>query len=140
MASKAYRIFGTTADVGVVSRGTGLIPAFEGQAAGMIAVMTDMRRVRATEGFTVEAEGPDLPGLLVSWLEELHFLFDTKGVLLKEFRITRLTGLRLKATVRGEAIDPNRHVMKTPIKAVTYHMLEVKETGEGVTTRVVYDI
>ena len=135
-----YRLFGTTADVGVVSYGADVPRAFENQARGMFSVMADMRRVRPRLHFTVEASGPDLPGLLASWLEELLFIFDTRRVLLRGFSITKLDGLNLKGEAWGEEIDPARHVMKTPVKAVTYHMLEVTGTDGGIRTKVVYDI
>jgi len=137
---KGYRIFGTTADVGVISHGSALEGAFEAQAKGMFSVMTDLRGVRPAQVFIISAEGADEAGLLASWLEELLFLYDTQGVLLREFQITALKGYKLTSEARGEAYDPVRHIVKTPIKAVTYHMLEVTEIKGGVRTRVVYDI
>ncbi len=38
---------------------------------------------------------------------------------------------RLTASCRGEDYDPARHVLKTEIKAVTYHHAEVRETPAG---------
>ena len=138
--SRRYTLFGTTADVGVRSRGRNLGEAFENQAAGMFSIMADMRGVRARMNFSVEAEGTDEARLLASFLEELLFLYDTRGVFLKEFRITSLGKGRLTATVGGEEIDPARHVLKTQVKAVTHHLLEVNKTPDGVVTKVVYDI
>ncbi len=103
--SKRYEIFGTTADVGVTSHGSTLPEAFEAQAHGMFDVMAELDRVQAKEEFTVEADGADDELLLVAFLNELLFLFDAKRVLLKEFHITETGGGKLKAVVRGEAID-----------------------------------
>lgn len=138
--SRRYVPFGTTADVGVRSYGRDMKEAFENQAAGMFAIMADMRGVRPVRSFTVEAAGVDNARLMASFLEELLFLYETKGVFLKEFRITSLGKGCLKATVRGEEIDPARHVLKTQVKAVTHHLLEVRKTPRGVVTKVVYDI
>ena len=135
-----YVLFGTTADVGCRSHGRDLKEAFENQAAGMFAIMADMRGVRPRLSFTVEAAGLDDARLLASFLEELLFLNDTRGVFLRDFRIESLGKGRLKATVRGEEIDPSRHVLKTQVKAVTHHLLEVRKTPKGVVTKVVYDI
>ena len=49
-------------------------------------------------------------------------------------------GWCLRGTVRGERYDPNRHELKTLIKAVTYHQLEVRSSKVGWTARVVFDI
>jgi len=137
---KRYRLFGTTADVGVTSRGRDMKEAFENQAAGMFSIMADLRTMKAVEEYVVEAEGSDNETLLVAWLNELLFIYSTKNMFLKKFEITRLDGFRLKSRVWGEEADPSRHVVKTEVKAVTYHMLLVSETPEGVETRVVYDI
>ena len=135
-----YRIFGTTADVGVVSRGRDLQEAFENQAAGMFSVMVDLRTVTTGRSFKVKAVGHDNESLLASFLEELLFIYDTKQVFLKQFRITRLDGHTLTAEAKGEDINPRRHIIKTPVKAVTYHMLNVEVLPGTVKTTVVYDI
>jgi len=135
-----YRIFGTTADVGVVSRGRDLKEAFENQAAGMFSVMVDLRTVTAEQSFNVKASGHDEESLLASFLEELLYIFDTKHFFLKEFRITRFEGYTLSAEAKGEGIDPQSHIIKTPVKAVTYHMLKVDVSPGMVRTTVVYDI
>jgi SHS2 domain-containing protein len=138
--AKRYEIFGTTADVGVESYGSTLQEAFEAQAEGMFDVMAELDSVQAKKEFSVEAEGGDDELLLVDFLNELLFLFDAKRILLREFHITETGGGKLKASVKGEEIDLTRHVIKTPIKAVTYHMLKVERAPEGYKTVVVYDI
>lgn len=138
--AKRYRIFGTTADLGVVSWGGGKKEAFENQAAGMFAAMVDLRGVRPRQGMTVEAKGRDDERLLFRFLDELLFLFDAKRLFLRQFEIIFMGKGSLKAEVRGEPIDLARHVVRTPVKAVTYHLLEVKRTGGRYRTRVIYDI
>jgi len=135
-----YEIFGTTADVGVLSWGGDISEAFAAQAEGMFSVMVELEGVHAKDSYSVEAEGGDDESLLVSFLNELLFLFDARRVLLKEFEIKSIGGGRIRALARGEEIDLSRHVIKTPLKAVTYHMLAVELTPEGVKTTVVYDI
>lgn len=139
---RRYRRFGTTADVGVVSRGEDLREAFEAQAAGMFSIMVDIRGVRSEKAFSVEIDtgGGDEVELLAAWLEELLYISDVNRVYLKSFAITSLGGGRLGADVLGEGIDPSRHILKTPVKAVTYHGMKVERTPSGVTTTVVYDI
>jgi len=135
-----YRLFGTTADVGVLSYGRDIREAFENQAKGMFSIMADLRGVRNTMSFDVEAEASDIEGLLAAWLEELLFISDTRGVLLKRFDITSLKDQMLTARAYGEEVDITRHVIKTPVKAVTYHGLRVVMRPGLVTARVVYDI
>ncbi len=140
IVAKRYKIFGTTADVGVESWGDSLSEAFEAQAEGMFDVIAELPGVRPAEDFEIEAEGDDDETLLVAFLNELLFLFDAGGVLFREFKVSEIRGGRLKAAARGEKIDTSRHVIKTPVKAVTYHMIKVEKTKKGYRTKVVYDI
>ena len=135
-----FNLFGTTADVGVESAGKDLKEAFEEQAAGMFSIMTDLESVEPRLSFDVEATGNDLGSLLVAWLNELLFIYDAKKIFLRSFEIISFEEGRLKAEVKGEEIDPSRHPLKTEVKAVTYHMLEVRQADGGYVTRVVYDI
>lgn len=139
---RRYRRFGTTADVGVVSRGADIREAFEAQAAGMFSIMVDIRGIRSEKWFGVDIDtgGGDDVELLAAWLEELLYISDVNRVYLTSFGITSIGGGRLTADMFGEAIDPSRHIIKTPVKAVTYHRMKVEHTPSGVTTTVVYDI
>jgi len=40
---------------------------------------------------------------------------------------------------RGERFQPGRHEPGIMVKAVTYHLMEIKETPEGWIVRVVFD-
>ena len=68
-----------------------------------------------------------LDSLLVTWLNELLFLFETENLLLKRFQINSMSNQNLQATVEGEFLDPLRHDIKTGIKAATYHQIYVKK-------------
>jgi SHS2 domain-containing protein len=50
----------------------------------------------------------------------------------------RITGKTLKAVMKGEKLDADRHHLKTDIKAITYHMLEVNEASN--TVQVLFDV
>ena len=46
-SGKGYRFISHTADTGLVAQGDTLAEAFANAAAGMFAIITDLRRVRA---------------------------------------------------------------------------------------------
>ncbi|MBE9535011.1 MAG: archease, partial [Proteobacteria bacterium] len=81
----------------------------------------------------------DIETLLVSWLQELLYLLDTEDLLFGRFQVN-LKDLALEATAWGEIFDPEIHTMKTEIKAVTYHQLEVVEDAQGWQAQVIFDI
>ncbi|HEY3346952.1 MAG TPA: archease [Nitrospirota bacterium] len=137
---KWNRQFGTTADVGVEAFGPTLKDAFEQQALGMSDIMVDPASVEKRLEFRLKVSGNDEESLLASFLEEVLFLVDARGCFFSDIVITSLDKLTVEAVVRGEEIDPEKHIIKTPVKAVTYHQLTVRHDRDGVYTRVVYDI
>jgi SHS2 domain-containing protein len=87
----------------------------------------------------VELTAPDEEDLLVAWLNELIYLFDTENILFKRFEVTVLDN-RLKARVYGEKVDSSRHRLKTGVKGATYHMLGVSKGDSGCRVQVIFDI
>ena len=122
----AYELIEHTADVAVKGYGRDLNEMFANAALGMFNVMTDTSAVKSVGEYRVEVESTDREGLLVDWLTELLYLFDTQDVLLRGFDVS-IDGNKLTATVRGEKLDRERHPLKSDVKAATYHMLEINE-------------
>ncbi|HLI70586.1 MAG TPA: archease [Ktedonobacteraceae bacterium] len=136
-----YEAFEHTADIGLHAYGRTLPELFANAAAGMESLLVAPEQVEARVSREVTAEGHDLVSLLIAWLNELIFLFDTEHLLLKRFEISDFTGTHLQASVSGEPYDPARHDLSSAIKAVTWHEASVEETGsEGYRARVILDI
>jgi SHS2 domain-containing protein len=140
MAERKFKIMSHTADIGIVAGGGDMKTAFENAAKGMFSIITDRRKVRSVIRREAAVSAPDREMLLVAWLNELVYLFDTRRFLGKRFEITELTDTSLKATIYGEDIDPSRHEIRIGIKAVTYHMLRVSEAAGRWQVRVIFDI
>jgi len=82
----------------------------------------------------------DLEDLLVRWLSELLYLYDTQLLLCCTFHCTLLEPTHLTATVAGEPLDPDRHPIDTEIKAVTYHQIAVEQVEGRWQARVIFDL
>ncbi|MFQ5910381.1 MAG: archease [Thermoplasmata archaeon] len=121
-----FELIGHTADVAVKSYGKDLNEIFANAALGMFNVMTDTSTVERVGEYKVEVESADLESLMVDWLSELLYLFDTQEVFLSGFDLD-IEDHKLKASVRGEKLDRERHPLKSDVKAATYHMLEINE-------------
>ena len=81
--------------------------------------------------------------LLVDFLSELLYRFDTRNWLTREARVEvreQDGGWELRGTLLGERHDPLRHPVKVLIKGVTYHGLAVVHAGAAWTANVVFDI
>ena len=135
----AFEVFDHTADVGVRATGDTLAEAFAQAARGMFSIITDLETVRPAESRQVEVTAPDIEALLVNWLNELLYLFEAEGLLLVDYSIHSLGDTELSATCAGEQVDPERHPIKTGVKAATYHSLEIRQ-GRQCRVQVILDI
>lgn len=140
MARQPYEAFEHTADIGLHAYGQTLPELFVNAAAGMESLMVAPAQIETQVSREVNAEGHDLVALLVAWLNELIFLFDTEFLLLKQFQISDFTDTSLRATVSGEPYDATRHDLSSAIKAVTWHEAEVRPVAEGYQARIIFDI
>jgi protein archease len=76
----------------------------------------------------------------VDWLNHLLYLNDTKGFFAKQIEILELSAQRLKARLAGEELDFRRHLLKTGVKAATYHHLAISRTNGGWEARIIFDL
>ena len=129
-----------TADVGVVADGDSFADALAWVAVGMFSIIADLELVKEASKVDVHVESTDREFLVVDWLNELLYIFDTNQFLPKTFEVSvnqELTGLT--ASCSGESVDHDRHIFYTDVKAATYHDLEVT-SGAGWNIRVVLDV
>ncbi|MEM0492820.1 MAG: archease [Candidatus Thermoplasmatota archaeon] len=124
---KGYEFFEHTADIGVKAYGKTLAEAFENAAKAMMSIITDDSEVEFIGQYDIEIEADSIEQLLFNWLSELLFLHSANNLVFGFFKVELDDkGNRLKAHVCGESFNHSKHRMGTEIKAVTYHMLEVK--------------
>jgi len=135
-----YEYVEHTADLGFRAYGTSPELLFANAAEALFEVLVSLETIRPKEERIVEVEAPGFDALMVSWLNELLYLFDTEGLLLKLFEIKRIEEDYLRATVCGEFMDPARHEIRTGIKAVTYHKLYVRKNDGMWETQVIVDL
>jgi len=141
---KRFEFLEHTADVYIAAYGESLEKAFENAALATFEVMTDVEKVEPATEDLVEVEAHDEYALLYSWLEELLIRFDTANILYCRFKVYSIeetpAGLKLKAKIWGEPFNPERHLQKVGVKAVTYHRMEIVKKPKAVTVRFILDI
>ena len=136
-----YREIEHTADVGLELEAPDLKAAFELAAASMFDLMCDLDGVGddVCRTVRVRARDADLENMMVRWLTELLFVFESEGLLLSGFDVRELKSGAIEASVAGERFDPSRHAFKTELKAVTYHDMAVEEVDGRWHVRVIFD-
>jgi SHS2 domain-containing protein len=137
---KKYEYIDHTGDLGFKAYGTTREALFSHAAEAFFQAIISLETIQQKEERLIEVGAAALDELMVGWLSELLFLFDTEHLLLRRFEITNMKDCGLKARVRGEVMDPTRHEIKTGIKAVTYHQLYVKQRGGIWEAQVILDI
>lgn len=135
-----YRIIDHTADTGIAVSAADGRSLFENAAFALFDLLTDLDRVVGTETLNLTVAGQDWPDLMVNWLRELLYLWVGREFLVKAVRVHGLDEYRLSATLAVERFDPERHVIKTEIKAVTYHQLAVASGPDGWQAQIIFDI
>lgn len=125
---KNYEYFEVTADIGFKAYGKNLNEAFENAGKALFNIITDTDDVVPKKDASFEVTSEDEVSLLYDYLEELLFLHEVEFMLFSEFHVEIDDGLHLKAIVKGEGIDWDRHERKTEVKAITFHKMGVSKT------------
>lgn len=141
---KRFEFLEHTADVYVAAYGANLLEAFENAALATFETMTNLEKVKPIIEDEIEVEAEDEYALLYSWLEALLIKFETMGNLYSRFQVLSIKetteGFKLKAKIWGEPFDPERHVQKVGVKAITYHRMEIIKKPEITVVKFILDI
>jgi SHS2 domain-containing protein len=134
---------GATADLSLLARGPS--PAAVFHAAAEALATATVERIDAVEARvqrTLELEDTDLDLLLLRFLNELIYLRDAEGLVLRPRKLeVRTDGApRVKAELAGEPLDGERHGLGHDVKAVTLHDLSVRPVAAGWEASVTLDV
>jgi SHS2 domain-containing protein len=137
---KKYELIDHTADIGIIAYGNTKEEAFEVAAEAMFDLICPLDKVEEKERFDIEVDAEDLESLLVTWLNELLYVFDVKKLIFKKFNVTLIGNNQLISHCFGEKFDPKKHEIIREIKAVTYNLLKIENKDNQWMIQVVFDI
>lgn len=136
-----------TSDATFVAEAPTLAALFTAAADALLAVTVERPElVRPLARHEVALDDERLDWLLLRFLNELIYLRDAEGLLL---RVERLAldgadapgaGLRLRATLVGEPLDLTRHTAASEVKAATAYGLRVERAPGGWAASVTLDV
>jgi SHS2 domain-containing protein len=138
--NKVFRFIEHTADVGVVVYGKSLTELFQNAAESFFSVLIELKNIHGEESRRFSIDAPGLEELLVSWLNEFLYLFETQGLLFSRFEIKNLSHEHLEATAWGEKYTAEKHSIKRVIKAVTFHQLSIQKQKGRWKTQIIFDL
>jgi SHS2 domain-containing protein len=137
---KRFEILDHTADIGLIIYGEDLKALFENAGEAFFRLITDLRKVRRRTERRIEIGGETLERLMVDWLTELLYLHEVENLLFKGFKVESVGKEGLRARVKGEPFQEGVHVIKTGVKAVTYHQIEVRKENERWRAQIIFDL
>jgi len=125
-----------TADLAIRAYGATLPELFANAAYGMFAQMTDPASIATSVQRRIELRSLDRESLLVDWLNELLYWRETADETYAQFDVQQLSPRHLRAVVRGGRGVP----VSRPVKAATFHRLQIEQTPEGYAATIVFDV
>jgi SHS2 domain-containing protein len=132
--SGTYRELHHPADLLLEVHGSGLGQLAENALFALYDSVVEVDAVELRETVTLTGNGADAAHALRALLAEALFMIDAEGFLGATARVeVRTEGetVALRAAVWGERLDRARHELKAEVKAVTYHLLTVREDAPG---------
>lgn len=135
-----YEIIDHTADSAIRVWGRDYEELVRQAARGMIAVMVDTEGLQASKTARVHAEAPDREILLHHLLAELLHLVEDDGLVPVGVSEVDVEGTSGAVEVDVLDLEQARDRLLGVLKAVTYHGLDIRETGSGVETVITFDM
>ena len=133
-----------TADIAFKAWGQDLEETFVAAADATMNVMVEnVNSIQPREIRDIRLENEDLDLLLHDFLQELVYYKDSERLMLRVREIQIEEGahpVSLQATARGETLDPERHLPRVDVKAVTLHQFRLEKTDQGWEAFVILDI
>jgi SHS2 domain-containing protein len=137
---KTYHLIDHTADFGIQVFGADSQELFTNAALALFDVITEMDVLKGRDSCNITASGEDWSDLMINWLREILYLWNGKERLVKSVKILSLSEKNISAKIYFDAYKPDRHIIKTEIKAVTYHQIQVKSSPSGWKAQIIFDI
>jgi len=131
-----YTPFDHTADLGLEVRGRDLADLLATAARAVFDQVLEAGPASVEVRETVEVRpdpdlGPDPAEVLVGWLQELLYRFETRRLVPLTFAFAEASAEGARAEVGFGRFDPARHRARLEVKGVTYHGLEAGEETEA---------
>lgn len=132
-----YILVDHTADMMVKAYGNTLKECFANAAFALFDQTVDLSGIGTDEEIDIRVTGMDDEDRLYSFLAEMLFIEDCDNLILKEFEVS-FEDEDVVCHARGETLDRSRHRIRSEVKAVTYHMMDIDYDEPSVT--VIFDV
>ena len=134
-----------TADVQVRSWGRTLEEAFSQTALSLMTTITpNLKKISPLIIKSIEINSEDKYALCFDFLSEFLYIFDVEALVFSDISVKSIEEIenryKLKALVKGEKFDKDKHEIGTEVKAITYSFMNIEEKKNKVEINIVFDI
>lgn len=139
---KRFEFLEHTADTKIRAYGSSLEEAFCNVVIATTEVMISLNAIKKNSSKEVYVSAGDEKSLLYDFLDEILYLFDVEGFLVREvkdLKILRSETLELSCLLVGDFLS-NGYEVHTIIKSVTYSEMEIIEEEGLFVIQVVHDL
>ncbi len=144
---KSFDFFDHDSDVGVSIIADTLEELFVSSAEALFSLIAAKKSIGKNISFKTDIAGDTIEELLVNWLNELIFGFETKEFYGQKFDLKISDKMSngekkyfLKADIAGEKIDLKKDEILHEVKSATYHQLKVEEKDGKHTVKIIFDL
>ncbi|MFP4027465.1 MAG: archease [Candidatus Brocadiia bacterium] len=140
MTEPKWQEINHTADLALRVRGDSWEDLLTNAARGMIDSVLDPEKIRPAQEKEVRANADTREGLIVEFLEEILFAFDAENFAPRNVELNHATEKSVRAILKGEGFNRERHEIRNAIKAVTWHQLEVLYHDGNWEVTIIFDV
>jgi SHS2 domain-containing protein len=138
-----YRILEHVSDAYIEVNGQSLEECFSKAGLALVDLMVDLGTISETANFVFKTEGKDLFSLLYNFMEFILIKVTSEEFLPRSLK-TEIRKVkddyRLRCTGSGENLSLRKHKTKLEVKAMTYHLMEIKEAPGHFVVRFLLDL
>lgn len=128
-----------TADTGISAKAGSLTELIEIMAVGMFSLMATVSPCPNDRGVAFSVSASSSEDLLYECLSELLYLSEVEDTIFCAFQVRIVKDGAIEVTAVGVAAD-EIELRGPPIKAVTYHQIEVTESDDIWGGRIYFDV
>lgn len=137
---KRWEHFAHESDIGIRGVGKSLKESFEMAAMALSAVVVDLDQIKPIESVNVACFAQDTDFLLYDWLNTIIFEMDTRRMIFSKFEIGDIDARSLRAVIKGERVDRDRHKPAVHAKGATLSELRVAEENGAWIAQCIIDV
>ena len=101
---KKYKVIRRSTELSIRLSGDSRTQILADAGFALLDLLVDLSSVEIRESITLEVEGVDDDDLLVNWMRELLYEYETSGYMLKEFDIQETGEFAVRVEARGEKV------------------------------------